>query len=217
MANNNLITLTEPRSEAAEAFRTLRTNLMFSSAEKPLTTILVTSASNEDGKSHAVANLAVTFAQAGNKTILVDADLRRPVQHEIWGMSNERGLTTMMLEDTAMSTPPLVETDIENLSILPSGALPPVPTDVLSNQRMNDVIGVLKARANYIIFDSPPILAASDAALLGNKIDGVLLIVQSGHTRRDNVEKAKLALEQINVNILGVALTNAPRSATRKY
>ena len=217
MANNNLITLTEPRSEAAEAFRTLRTNLMFSSVENPLTTILVTSASNEDGKSQALANLAVTFAQAGNKTILVDADLRRPVQHEIWGISNERGLTTMMLEDTAMSTPPLVDTDVENLSILPSGTLPPVPTDVLSNQRMNDVIGVLKARANYIVFDSPPVLAASDAALLGNKVDGVLMIVQSGHTRRDNVEKAKLALEQINVNILGVALTNAPRNATRKY
>lgn len=217
MANINLITLTEPRSEAAEAFRTLRTNLMFSSIENPLTTLLVTSTSDSDDKSVALANLAVTFAQSGNKTILVDCDLRKPSQHTIWGINNERGLTTMVTDDTAMSSPPLAETEIEGLSILPSGVLPPVPTDILSNQRMSDIIGVLKARANYILFDSPPILAASDAALLGTKLDGVLMIVQAGRTRRDHVEKAKLALEQVHTHIVGVALTNAPREASHKY
>ncbi len=217
MANINLITLTNPRSEAAEAFRTLRTNLMFSSIEKPLSTLLVTSASDSDDKSLAVANLAVTFAQSGNKTILVDCDLRKPAQHTIWGINNERGLTTMITEDPAMSSPPLVETEVQNLSILPTGPLPPVPSDVLSNQRMNDIIGVLKARANYILFDSPPILAASDAALLSTKLDGVLIIVQAGHTRRDHVEKAKHAIEQVHAHIVGVVLTNAPREASYKY
>src|SRR5215813_6870889 len=108
MANTKLITLNEPRSAAAEAFRTLRTNLMFSSVENPIHTLLVTSAAESDDKSLVLANLAVTFAQGDNKTILVDSDLRRPSQHEIWGISNDRGLTTMMLEDAAMSSPPLI-------------------------------------------------------------------------------------------------------------
>ncbi|NDJ62469.1 MAG: CpsD/CapB family tyrosine-protein kinase, partial [Chloroflexi bacterium] len=143
MANVNLITLTDPRSAQAEAFRTLRTNLMFSSVEQPISTLLVSAPTSKESKSQVLANLAVTFAQAGHKTILVDADLRQPSQHEIWGTRSNRGLTTMILEDTAMSTPPLIETEVPNLSLLPSGVLPPVPADVLSSQRMNDVIGVL--------------------------------------------------------------------------
>ncbi|MEO8610799.1 MAG: CpsD/CapB family tyrosine-protein kinase [Chloroflexota bacterium] len=217
MANSKLITLNDPRSEAAEAFRTLRTNLMFSSVEEPLHTLLITSAAQSDGKSSIIANLAVTFAQGGNKTILVDSDLRRPSQHEIWGISNERGLTTMMLEESAMSTPPLVQTDIENLQILPSGPLPPNPADVLSSQRMMGVIGVLKARANYVLFDSPPVLAATDAALLGSKLDGVLLVVRAGHTRREQTARARQALDRVHVRVVGAVLSNAPHENTGRY
>jgi capsular exopolysaccharide synthesis family protein len=217
MATTKLITLNEPRSEAAEAFRTLRTNLMFSSVENPIHTLLVTSAAQSDGKSALVANLAVTFAQAGNKTILVDCDLRRPSQHEIWSVSNQRGLTTMMLDETAMSTPPLADTSVENLQILPTGPLPPNPADLLSSQRMNSVIGVLKARANYVLFDSPPVLAATDAALLGSKLDGVLLVVRAGHTRREQAARARQALERVHVRILGAVLSNAPRESTGAY
>lgn len=217
MAQPNLITLTNPRSAAAEAFRTLRTNLMFSSMEKPLHTLLVTSAAEGDGKSEVVANLAVAFAQAGNRTILVDSDLRRPVQNEIWDIESERGLTSMMLEDAALSTPPLVETAVENLSLLPTGALPAIPADILSSQRMNEVIGVLKARADYVLFDSPPVLAASDAALLGSKVDGALLVVRAGNTRRDHTARAAQALERVRVRLLGSVLTNAPRESTGRY
>jgi capsular exopolysaccharide synthesis family protein len=217
MATTKLITLNEPRSAAAEAFRTLRTNLMFSSVENPIHTLLVTSAAQSDGKSALVANLAVTFAQAGNKTILVDCDLRRPSQHEIWSVSNQRGLTTMMLDETAMSTPPLADTSVENLQILPTGPLPPNPADLLSSQRMNSVIGVLKARANYVLFDSPPVLAATDAALLGSKLDGVLLVVRAGHTRREQAARARQALERVHVRILGAVLSNAPRESTGAY
>lgn len=213
MANANLITLTDPRSLAAEAYRTLRTNLMFSSVEKPIQTLLVTSAAQADDKSLALANLAVTFAQGGNKTILVDTDMRRPSQHELWGVSNERGLTTMMLDDTAMSTPPLIQTEVDNLLILPCGPLPPNPADLLSSQRMNNVIGVLKARANYVLFDAPPVLAATDAALLGSKLDGVLLIVRAGHTRRDHTARAREALQRVHVRILGAVLSNAARES----
>src|SRR5262245_60730167 len=212
-----LITLTDPRSAAAEAFRTLRTNLMFSSLEKPITTLLVTSPAQSEDKSLLLANLAVTFAQGGNKTILIDGDLRRPAQHTIWGVSNERGLTTMTLEDAAMSTPPLVETEVENLWLLPTGPLPPVPADVLSSQRMSEIIGVLKARAHYLLFDSPPVLAATDAALLGSKLDGVLLAIRAGHTRRDHTARARQALERVHVRILGAVLSNASGEETSAY
>ncbi|MBC8171135.1 MAG: CpsD/CapB family tyrosine-protein kinase [Anaerolineae bacterium] len=211
MATTKLITLNDPRSEAAEAFRSLRTNLMFSSVENPLHTLLVTSAAESDGKSSVIANLAVTFAQGGYKTILVDCDLRRPSQHDIWGISNDRGLTTMMLEESAMSTPPLAQTAIENLQILPSGPKPPNPADVLGSQRMSAVIGVLKARANYVLFDSPPVLAATDAALLGSKLDGVLLVVRAGHTRREQTGRARQALDRVHVRVVGAVLSNAPR------
>jgi capsular exopolysaccharide synthesis family protein len=216
MTTPNLITLTDPRSAAAEAFRTLRTNLMFSSVEHPIQTLLVTSSVAGEGKSEALANLAVTFAQSGNKTILVDADLRRPAQHEIWGVKN-RGLTTMMIEDAALSNPPLFETGVENLLILPAGEEPPNPADLLSSKRMNEIIGILKARAAYVLFDSPPVLAATDAALLGVKVDGALLVVKAGQSRRDQTSHAYARLEQVNVRVVGAVLTNAPRESRKAY
>jgi capsular exopolysaccharide synthesis family protein len=217
MADIKLITLSDSRSAAAEAFRTLRTNLMFSSVERPLTTLAVTSITEAEDKSSTLANLAVTFAQGGYKTIIVDADLRRPSQHTIWGVKNERGLSSMMLDDTALSNPPLVQTSVDNLMLLPSGVLPPNPADVLGSQRMNDIIGLLKARANYVLFDVPPVLAATDAALLSAKLDGILLVTQAGHTRRDHATRAKQALERVHVRIVGTVLTNAPRENMGKY
>jgi non-specific protein-tyrosine kinase len=210
----NLITLTDPRSPAAEAMRTLRTNLMFSSVENPVHTLVVSSPSKADDKSTLLANLAVTFAQSGNKTILVDADMRRPRQHELWGVANERGLTTMMLEDSALSNPPLLDVQaVENLQLLPTGTLPPSPADLLSSQRMGEIIGLLKARAEYVLFDAPPVLAATDAAVLGNKLDGLLLVIRAGQTRREHAARARQTLERVNVRILGSVLTNAPRQA----
>ncbi|MEL6150174.1 MAG: CpsD/CapB family tyrosine-protein kinase [Chloroflexota bacterium] len=207
-----LETLNNPRSAAAEAMRTLRTNLMFTSVENPIHTLLVTAPAKAEDKSELLANLAVTFAQSGNKTILVDADLRRPQQHEIWGISNEQGLTTMMLEDAQLSSPPLVDVpDVNGLKILPSGGMPPVPADLLASARMNEIIGVLKARADYVLFDAPPVLAATDAAVLGNKVDGVLLVIRAGATRREDAARARQTLERVNVRIVGATLTNAPR------
>ncbi|PJF40748.1 MAG: polysaccharide biosynthesis tyrosine autokinase [Chloroflexi bacterium] len=217
MANAKLITLTDPRSPASEAFRTLRTNIMFSSVENPITTLTVSSPAQGEGKSTLIANMAVTFAQGGNKTILVDCDLRRPSQHEIWDVENERGLTTMILEDAAISSPPLVETEVDNLQLLPSGPVPSNPADIISSQRMNEVIGVLKARANYVLFDSPPVLAATDAALLASKTDGVLLVIRAGHTRRDQAARARQALERVHVRIVGAVLSNAPREDSGEY
>lgn len=217
MAKANLITLSDPRSSATEAYRTLRTNLMFSSVENPIHTLLVTSPAKDDQKSVTLANLAVTFAQGGHKTILVDADLRQPKQHDIWGLPNQRGLTTMMTDDTAISNPPLNATDIENLQIITSGGLPPNPADLLGGKRMSEIIGVLKARADFILFDSPPVLAATDAALLGIKLDGALLAIRAGDTRRDHTAQAREALERIHVRIVGAVLTNAPHENKIAY
>jgi non-specific protein-tyrosine kinase len=217
MATPKLITLTDARSQAAEAYRTLRTNLMFSSVEKPITTLMITSPVESADKSSAIANLAVTFAQGGNKTILVDADLRKPAQHDIWGVNSKQGLTTMVLEAGALATPPLVETSVEKLQLLPCGVLLPNPADILSSQKMNEVIGVLKARAHYILFDVPPVLAATDAAALGVKLDGALLIIRSGQTKREHAARARQTLERVHVRILGAVLTNAPRENTSNY
>lgn len=217
MANENLITLSQPRSAAAEAYRSLRTNLMFSSVENPIHTLLVTSAAHDDEKSLTLANLAVTFAQGGNITILVDADLRQPKQHEIWDIDNSHGLSGMMLNDDAISNPPLRATEVDNLQIITSGEQPPNPADLLGGRRMDAIIAALKERADYVIFDSPPILAATDAALLGIKLDGALLAVRAGDTRRDHTAQARQALERVHVRIVGAVLTNAPRENRIAY
>ena len=217
MARPDLITLSQPRSAAAEAYRSLRTNLMFSSVESPIHTLLVTSAARDDGKSATLANLAVTFAQGGNRTILVDADLRQPRQHSIWAADNGRGLSQMMLDDGALDDPPLHGTDIDNLQVLPAGALPPNPADLLGGKRMDDIINTLKERADYVLFDSPPVLAATDAALLGIKLDGALLAIRAGDTRRDHTAQARQALERVHVRVVGAVLTNAPRENQVAY
>lgn len=206
-ATPQLITLTDPRSPLAEAYRTLRTNLMFSSLDKPLTTLLVTSAAPDEGKSLTLANLAVTMAQGGRSTILVDCDLRRPRQHEIFGVPAEPGLSNAILEK--VEAPALAATSVAGLSLLPAGSLPPSPADLLGSRRMEDLIANLKSRADFVLFDAPPVIAVTDAALLASKLDAALLVVSAGHTRREHAQRAKDLLEKIHVRIVGAVLTNA--------
>jgi capsular exopolysaccharide synthesis family protein len=213
MANSNLIMITEPRSAAAEAYRTLRTNLLFSTVDNPLNTLVFTSPTPESGKSTTIANLAVSLAQGGHDTILVDCDLRQPKQHDLWALPSDRGLTTMMLEAGALAEPPLNDVGIERLSVITTGQLPPNPADLLGSRKMDEVIGVLKARAEFVLFDAPPALAVSDAVILGSKVDGVMLVMRAGHTRRDHAIRAKDLLAQLHIRVVGSVLTNAPRDA----
>lgn len=206
----DLITLTDPRSPAAEAYRTLRTNLTFAALDRPIETLVVTSAAPGEGKSTTLANLAVTMAQGERRTILVDADLRRPSLHEIFAIPNSRGLTTMFVEPETLQDPPLAETDVENLHLLPSGPLPPNPADLLGSRRMEEVIAALRARADIVLFDAPPVIAVTDAAVLGTKVDGVLLVVCAGRTRRDHAQRARELLERVHVRLIGAVLANAP-------
>jgi capsular exopolysaccharide synthesis family protein len=217
MPDIKLITLNNPRSEAAEAYRALRTQLMYGSAGKALHTILITSAAKDDGKSAAAANLAAVLAQSGQRTILVDADLHRPAQATIWGVSAQRGLDLLMSDDRSLANPPLVETSVPNLSLLLPGELTGVPADVLTSQRMSEIIGLLKARSDYIVFDAPPVLATTDASILAPKVDGVVLVVRAGSTRTAQVERAKRMLESVNARILGAALTNARAEMHSSY
>lgn len=210
---SELFTVSEPRSPISEAFRALRTNLDFASLDQALTTLAVTSAGVGEGKSTTLANLAVVSAQAGRKIIVVDADLRRPTLHQIFDMNNEIGLTTMMMDDAALASPPLQNTEIENLSVLPSGPLPPNPAEVIGSQRMEEVIANLAKEADQVIFDTPPVLAVTDAAVLATRVDGVLLVICAGKTRREYARTAVQRLEQVDARLVGTVLTNVQMGA----
>lgn len=210
----DLITLKNPRSPASDAYRTLRTNLLFSNLDQQVITIGVTSPAQDNHKSIATANLAVTLAQSGRRTVLVDADLRRPEQHTVWGLPNERGLTTMVLENNALENPPVNETEVENLWVLTSGPLPPNPVDVLASVRMDSVIQQLMKEADFLVFEMPPVLVAADALVLGQKLGGALLVVQANKSRRDHATRAKLQLERVGVRLLGAVLLDAKPDRT---
>lgn len=207
IATTTLITLNDPRSPVTEAYRALRTNIQFASLDRPVQTILITSADPGEGKSTILANLGVVMAQAGRKTLLVDADLRRPQLHAIFGKGNEQGLTSLMMT-TGTKDLPLQETGVPNLTLLTSGPLPPNPAEVLASRRLDDVLQQLKGEAEIVLFDAPPVVAVTDAVILASKVDGVLLVVNAGKTRREMARRAKVLLDKANARLLGAILNN---------
>ncbi len=210
---SNLITLTDPTSAAAEAFRSLRTNLQFSDLDNPLKTLLITAPTadaDSANKSETIANMAVTFAQGEYNTLLIDADLRRPAQHALFGLDNNKGLTTALLdgEDAVRSG------GIENLSVLTAGPTPSNPADVLGSKKMGALLADLKTQYDMILVDAPPLLAVTDSSVLASKLDGVALVITAGKTRRDHAEDAKKLLQKINIPLVGVVLNNAPKDTS---
>ncbi len=213
-----LVTVADPRSPIAEAYRSLRTNLSFANLDQTLHTILVTSAGPEEGKSTVLANLAVVEAQAGHRVIIVDADLRRPRQHELFGLANGEGLTTMLAEENGLQQPPLQPTPIEGLQVLTSGPQPPLPAEMLASERMKHAIAALAARADLVLFDAPPVVAVTDAAILAPQVDGVLLIINADRTRREHAQRAQQLLAKVNARIIGSVLNDVtPDSGLRGY
>jgi non-specific protein-tyrosine kinase len=214
--SDTLAALRDPRSPAAEAYRTLRTNIQFSSLDKPLHTLLVTSPEPEEGKGVILANLAVTIAQGEQRVIVVDCDLHRPSLHTLFGLPNDRGLTDVILDkdDHAL---PLQSTPVAGLRVLTSGSLPPRPADLLGSQRMETLIERLQQEADMVLFDTPPVTAVTDAAVLATKLDGVLLVLKAGKSRRDRAREARRLLEQVKANIIGVVLNNARLEAKYGY
>lgn len=204
---SSLITVRDPRSPAAEAYRTLRTNLQFSSIDRPLRTLLVTSSGPDEGKTTLLANLAVTFAQTERSVIIVDCDLRRPALHTLFDLANTQGLSQVL--GGATTALPLQATAVEGLRILTSGPAADRPADLISSRRMDALIEQLSAQADLVIFDAPPIGAVTDAAVLATKVDGVVLAAKAGKTRRDRAREAVQTLKNVRAHVFGVVLTDA--------
>jgi non-specific protein-tyrosine kinase len=208
MTINTLITLSRPQSPAAEAYRTLRANLHFAALDAPLRSLVVTSPSAQEDKTTAVANLGVVLAQAEKRVILVDADLRQPRLHTLFGRDNAAGLLDAL--NGAQIEQVLQPAGVDGLSVLTSGKLPVVPSDALSSGRMTRLIRQLETLADMVIFDTPPVLSVSDAALLASQTSGALLVIEAGKTRREQAQAAKDVLERARARLLGAVMLNAP-------
>jgi tyrosine-protein kinase len=202
-----LVMLLYPRSGAAEAFRTMRTNVEFADIDSGVRSLLVTSPGAGEGKSTVAANLALAFAQAGRRTILVDADLRRPAIHDFFDLSNGYGLTSLIRSPEVLDLGQVLRViDEPNLRVLTSGPLPPNPAELLGSNRMHSIVERLEAEADLVVFDSPPAGAVTDAAVLSSLTDGTIVVVAADRTRRGAARNADEALSRVGGHILGVVL-----------
>jgi polysaccharide biosynthesis transport protein len=207
-----------PKSQMSEAFRALRTSLLLSRADHPPQVILVTSALPREGKTTAAANLAVTLAQLGDKTIVVDADLRKPGVGRLLNMTggNYAGLSSYLAGASSLDQVIVPHPTIPNLAAIPTGPLPPNPADLLSSHKLAEAIAELRKRFKFIVIDSPPVMAATDAVILSVQTDGVLLVVRSGETPKEAFTRTRDLLVSVKCNILGVVL-NAVDSSSPDY
>ncbi|KRF35880.1 CpsD/CapB family tyrosine-protein kinase [Paenibacillus sp. Soil787] len=208
---HQLITEINPRSHISEAYRTLRTNIQFSSIDQVIKTILVTSAQPAEGKSTTVANLAVAYAQEGKKVLVIDADLRKPTMHHYFGKSNRKGLTNTLASQNDVDDV-MFDTTVDNLFLIPSGPIPPNPSELLTSQKMTAFLEDMAARFDVIVVDSPPTLAVTDSQILAAKCDGVVLVINEGKVKRDVAKKAIDNLKRVQAKILGVVLNNKRHS-----
>ena len=215
-SQTSLVVADQPRQPASEAFRNLRTSLQFSSLDQPARTLLVTSPQATDGKTFIAANLAAVIAHGGQSVILVDADLRRPRQHSLFGMPKEPGLTTALLAPEERSAV-LQETAVKGLRIITSGRHAPNPAELLASQRMRAFLSWLLEQADVVVFDSPPVLSVTDAAVLSNLADGTILVVNCGETRIPAAAQAVERLTSVKKNVLGVVLNRLAPSAGAYY
>ena len=211
-----LVTLNDSKSVAAEAYRTLRTNIQFAKLDLPCRSIVITSAAPEEGKTISVANFGVVSAQAGSRVCLVDSDLRRPSLHRLFGVRNDCGLTTALLESR-----PVVDVAqpsmITNLWVLPSGPLPRDPVDLVGSQRMRDFLREAGETFDLLLCDSPPILAVADAAALAAQCDGVILVIRAGKIAHDSLSRAVSQIEAVKGRILGVLLNRVDTRGDSYY
>ncbi|KPB05747.1 CpsD/CapB family tyrosine-protein kinase [Bacillus sp. CHD6a] len=203
--SRHLISDKLPKSPISEQYRTIRTNIQFSSVDQQLRSIMVTSSGPSEGKSTTASNLAVVNAQQGKKVLFVDADLRKPTAHYTFQQENFRGLTTILTRQTSLSET-IQPTRIANLDILTSGPIPPNPAELLSSKAMEDLLAAVYHSYDLVIFDTPPVLAVTDAQILANQCDGTVLVIASGATDKDSAIKAKELLNSAKAKLLGVVL-----------
>ncbi|MEK3765068.1 CpsD/CapB family tyrosine-protein kinase [Solibacillus sp. FSL K6-4121] len=202
-----LVTVSSPKSIISEQFKTIRTNINFSMPDKDLKTIVLTSSTPGEGKSTNSSNIAVVFAQSGKKVLLVDSDMRKPTTHHTFGLRNVSGLSTVLIRQHTIDEV-IHNTEIEGLSVITSGPIPPNPAELLASKAMDQFIDNVKNIYDIIVFDAPPVLSVTDAQILSNKCEGTLLIINSGDAEKDNVIKAKDMLLASKANVIGAILNN---------
>ena len=210
-------TLMNPRSPVAETYRALRTSIEFASVDAPLRTLLVTSSVPKEGKTTPAGNLAIVFAQAGSRVLLVDADLRKPGVHGVFKLPNQNGLTTLFRDGAATVSSVSQETELGNLKVITSGPLPPNPAELLGSQRWHAILERLKAEADLVIIDSPPLQAVTDAALLAAVVDGTVFVIHARRTRRGAVRQGREALARGGGKILGVVMNRLKKREYDEY
>lgn len=213
---NELITFTSPKSSVSEVFRTLRTNIQFINISNKLKSILVTSTIPGEGKSWVSANLAITFAQAGKKVILVDADMRKGRQHEVFELSNENGLSNYLIsavgENKIDLNDYIKQTLVENLYVITAGINPPNPSELLTSQKMSDLIKALENTADIVIFDGTPSTIVTDALILSRNIGSTLIVTSHKQTKMEDLKQIKKNIENVGGKIAGVVVNKIPRS-----
>lgn len=204
-----------PMLPITEQYRQIRTSIQFSSVDKTIKSIMLASAQSGEGKSTTASNLAIVLAQQGNQVLLVDADLRKPSIHYAFRVSNIDGLTNVLTKEVELDSA-IKQTDIHNLSLLTSGSKPPNPSEILSSNSMETLMGRLKEMFDFVIYDTPPALAVTDSQVLANKCDGVILVVASGKTNKDLALKSLDVLKQARAHILG-AVVNGIELSKKEY
>jgi non-specific protein-tyrosine kinase len=212
-----LLSFLQPRHPITEAYRTLRTNLQFSSVDAPLDSLVITSAKPNEGKTTTAANLAVVLAQSGRRVILVDADLRRPKVHHTFNLPQSPGLTEALLAGGQAVEEFLHTTVVPNLHVITSGEEPPNPAELLGSQRLQELLAHLRQQADFIIWDAPPLMPITDAQVLAGVMKNLLLVVELGRTQRNVLLRSSEALQHVGAHLLGVVLNNVRRSPHSSY
>lgn len=212
---HTLIVHEDAKSPVAEAYRVIRTNLQFCQTDSSLHTLIFTSVGPDEGKSTTIANTAVALAQTGKKVLLVDCDLRKPVQHHIF-KKNKAGVTNHLAEGTLL-TELFQESGVPNLTLLTSGPVPPNPSELLGSEKMKQLLAQLREEYDYVLIDAPPVIAVTDAAVLASKVDGVVLVLDSGNVRPEMAQQAQKLIQAANGKLLGAILNKVEIDEEHSY
>lgn len=217
LKNENLVALHHQKSPATEAFRTIRTNLQFMSPDQELKVIMVTSSEAGVGKSIVASNLALTFSMTGEKTFLIDTDMRKPMLHKLFDLPNFQGLSSYLSGDKKEIDELVVECQHSGTFLLPAGPIPPNPSEMLNSKRMADLLETSRQKTDVIIIDAPPLLPVTDAVLLSQKVDGVIMVAETNVTKKEVFTKGLERLQQVNANVLGTVLNKYPVNKSSYY
>lgn len=213
-----LIIHNKPKSNVSEDIRTIRTNLMFTSSDEESKVILITSSIPGEGKSFISSNLATAFAQTGESTLLIDSDLRLGRIHKIFGVSNDKGLSNLLIGQNVVDCAEFIKkTSIPNLYVIPRGIVPPNPSELLNSSNTKKVISFLRENFDHIIFDGVPINGLPDSLIMASIVDRVVLVTSVGYTKIDELSNAKKALEKIDANVAGIVVNRASQTKRGKY